>query len=161
MCSRRLSNSGGRPLKLTVGGIRERRWSRRGRGKRVCTRGSNRGPARGPSTSPFQDVWCLRFLCEPKRHWGCRRMRRRFVSALILTFGLLSACATTVLAPGADKVRMASNPSDVATCKATGNINIPQNAGLNADNIVRNQTVGFGGNTAFVTPGSSIAYLCP
>src|SRR6516162_2548369 len=41
---------------LTIGGVRERRWSRRGCEKTVCTRGSNWALLRGPSTSPLDGV---------------------------------------------------------------------------------------------------------
>jgi len=77
----------------------------------------------------------------------------------------------TVLAPQADKVRMTESPNDVANCKAVGNLDDIGPAPLwpgadpagqvNYENRIRNQTVGFGGNTAFLTFGSAIAYLCP
>jgi len=84
---------------------------------------------------------------------------------------LLSACFS--LAPGADKVRMTKNPSDVANCSAVGNIKVSgEGAGeaadiASADTKFRNQVVGFGGNTAFITasalgiPVDGIAYRCP
>ena len=87
--------------------------------------------------------------------------RTLLICSLITLLGLPSACVTTVLAPGADKVRITSIPADVAGCKAVGNIEMPKDAAFNGDNIVRNQTIGFGGNTAFVTVGAGVAYLCP
>jgi hypothetical protein len=80
---------------------------------------------------------------------------------------LLTACVS--LAPGADKVHVTSNRSDVANCNAVGNIKVARDAQgqidfVNADAEMRNQTVGLGGNTAFVTSsllGEGIAYRCP
>jgi hypothetical protein len=80
---------------------------------------------------------------------------------------LVSACVT--LAPGADKVRITRNAPDVATCVAVGNIKASRDAhgnvdGFNAENEIRNQTVGLSGNTAFVTSPfltEGVAYRCP
>lgn len=55
---------------------------------------------------------------------------------------------------------MTSSPADVAGCKALGNLE-GSNDAVNYQNIVRNETVGLGGNVAFLTTGSGIAYLCP
>ena len=95
-----------------------------------------------------------------------------FVRLLITVsvYALLSACVT--LAPGADKVRITKNTADVATCSAVGNIKVPRDARgqvdiANADAEFRNQTIGFGGNTAFVTSAplgvavEGVAYRCP
>jgi hypothetical protein len=49
-------------------------------------------------------------------------------SALAAVAIWLTACATTTPVPGADKVRIAKNPSDVATCTAVGNIKVPGGA---------------------------------
>jgi len=86
------------------------------------------------------------------------------VSDLIaLVLPVLAGCETTALAPGADKVRLTSNPSDVANCKAVGNLAPPKadTANVIPENVIRDQTIGFGGNTAFVTVGAGIAYQCP
>jgi hypothetical protein len=83
---------------------------------------------------------------------------------------LMTACVS--LAPGADKVRITKNPSDVANCSAVGNIKVPGEASgqldiATAGTEFRNQTVGVGGNTAFVTsstlgiPVEGVAYRCP
>jgi hypothetical protein len=87
-------------------------------------------------------------------------MRHLSVCSALLVVLTLEACVTTVLAPGADKVRMTSSPADVAGCKALGNLEGSSDA-INYQNIVRNETVGLGGNVAFLTTGSGIAYLCP
>jgi hypothetical protein len=83
----------------------------------------------------------------------------------------LTACVTP--APGADKVRVTNNPSDVAACTAVGNIKVPTNSSTgtvdiaNAATEFRNQTVGLGGNTGLVTyalvgvPAEGVAYRCP
>ena len=84
-----------------------------------------------------------------------------------LVFALFSAslagCETepTALAPGADKVRITNSPSDVANCKAVGNLRVAPTPAQNDVALIRNQTIGFGGNTAFLTTGSGIAYQCP
>ena len=87
-------------------------------------------------------------------------MRCLTVCSTLLVALTLAACVTTVLAPGADKVRMTSSPADVAGRKALGNLEGSSDA-INYQNIVRNETVGPGGNVAFLTTGSGIAYLCP
>lgn len=82
----------------------------------------------------------------------------------------LTACAS--LAPGADRVRVTRDPSDIAACTALGDISLPgvtegQINGANADVEFRNQTVGVGGNAALVTyapygvPVQGVAYRCP
>jgi len=83
---------------------------------------------------------------------------------------LLTACMS--LAPGADKVRFTKNAVDVVNCKAVGDVRVPieiqgQVDIADADARFRNQVIGFGGNTAFVTssslgiPVQGIAYRCP
>jgi hypothetical protein len=97
---------------------------------------------------------------------------QRILSAQIMITAtiLLSACVT--LAPGADKVRITDKASDVATCKALGNLQVPMDGGAPADassaqDQFRNQAVGLGSNVALVTQGivglpfSGIAYRCP
>jgi hypothetical protein len=53
----------GRHLTI-VGGVREARWCRRGCGKTVCTRGSNRALLCGPSTSPLESATRFNFVAE-------------------------------------------------------------------------------------------------
>lgn len=80
---------------------------------------------------------------------------------------LLTACATVTLAPGAEKVRVTSSAQDVASCTAVGNVRVPPNAQSSVTNPIddlRNQTLGLGGNTTFVTSallGEGVAYRCP
>jgi hypothetical protein len=84
----------------------------------------------------------------------------------------LSACTTFALAPGAAQVRVTNVAADVAGCTPVGNIRIPKDSGglLEpgiAQGQLKNEAVGFGGNTAFVTEGTpgipvaGIAYRCP
>jgi hypothetical protein len=93
---------------------------------------------------------------------------QRLYAGLVISFLAISTsgCATATPVPGApvpgaDKVKVTSSPGDVAACTAVGNIKV---AGL-AD--LRNQAVGLGGNTAFVTVNrpngqiEGIAYRCP
>jgi hypothetical protein len=94
-------------------------------------------------------------------------MIARVLFAAAATAILLAACVS--LAPGADKVHVTSNRADVANCSAVGNIKVGHDAQgqvdiANADAEMRNQTIGLGGNTAFVTSdllGEGIAYRCP
>lgn len=92
------------------------------------------------------------------------------IACVVLTTTV--SCVNTLLAPGADKVRITQNPSDVSNCTAVGNIQVPHYADgsvdiANAEAKFRNQTIGLGGNTAFLTAGSlgvpieGVAYRCP
>ena len=89
---------------------------------------------------------------------------------ILLAVLLLVSCVS--LAPGADKVRITKNASDVSSCKAVGNIDVPRDSKgqvdpANASTEFRNQVVGLGGNTGLVTssvlgvPSGGIAYVCP
>jgi hypothetical protein len=91
---------------------------------------------------------------------------RSSVTAAVAAY--LTACATPTAVPGADKVRMTDNPSDVAKCTALGNIKLPT-ATLSVDIPIefRNKVIGLGGNTALLTkgaplyPAEGVAYRCP
>jgi hypothetical protein len=83
---------------------------------------------------------------------------------------LLNGCATPALAPGADKVQLTQKAADVINCKAVGNINPAHDAKgttFSTPTEFRNQAIGLGGNTVFVTnqymgsPIEGVAYLCP
>ena len=97
-------------------------------------------------------------------------LSRRLVIALMLS-SLLTACVVA-LAPGADKVRLTKNASEVSGCTAVGNVKVPSDAGGqvdlgNASAQFRNQVIGLGGNTGFLTsaplgvPVEGVAYRCP
>lgn len=99
-------------------------------------------------------------------------MSRQFLlltGALASLAALLTACVTVALAPGADKVRVTANAQEVASCSAVGNIRVPRDEKgsppvANPTDEMRNQTLGLGGNTAFVTSavlGEGVAYRCP
>jgi hypothetical protein len=95
-------------------------------------------------------------------------MNARHSAVVIFACLLLpTACATVALAPGAEKVRLTSNAQDVAACTAVGNVREPVDARSpppSADvlNELRNQAIGLGGNTVFVTEfGEGVAYRCP
>ena len=80
----------------------------------------------------------------------------------LVVFTLLAACETVPLAPGADKVRITNSPSDVANCKAVGILPGGTVNGIeNQFAVLRNKTVGLGGNTVLLLPASDIAYVCP
>ena len=85
----------------------------------------------------------------------------------IAVIGLGTAgCVTVARAPGAEKVKITKEASDVASCKAVGNVKSPL-IGYDATNAtLQNQALGLGGNTVFVTgpEGQSVAgvaYSCP
>lgn len=85
----------------------------------------------------------------------------------IAVIGLGAAgCVTVALAPGAEKVKITKNASDVASCKAVGNV-VSQPMGPEATNAdLQNKALGLGGNTIFVTGANGrsvegVAYRCP
>jgi hypothetical protein len=57
------------------------------------------------------------------------------------------------LAPGAEQVKLTRNASEVANCKAVGNLNDVRGGNLTdaGQRIARNQAIGFGGDTIFET----------
>jgi hypothetical protein len=100
--------------------------------------------------------------------WGISTRLLAVSVALALAL-ILDACASTPRPlPGSQTVQMTTDPSDVSSCTAVGNIKVPGGA-ANKDIQFRNQVVGFGGDTAFVTvtifgvatPVDGIAYRCP
>jgi hypothetical protein len=94
-------------------------------------------------------------------------MNTKWRLAAIAAIGLGTAgCVTVALAPGAEKVKITKNASDVASCKAVGNVKSPMVGydGINA--TLQNQALGLGGNTVFVTGPAAesvagVAYSCP
>jgi len=96
-----------------------------------------------------------------------------YLKSLLLVFvitvigALNSGCVTVALAPGADKVRLTKNPADVTTCKVVGNVKRPpDSSSLDSEASIRNQAVGLGGNTVFISQGGignpeqGVAYQC-
>jgi hypothetical protein len=83
-----------------------------------------------------------------------------------LSVGLISCVVAVAPVPGADKVRLTRNASEVSTCSAVGNIRVNA-SGSNARTEFRNSIVGFGGNIGLVTSGPTwapiegVAYRCP
>ena len=79
----------------------------------------------------------------------------------------LAACnhIPFALAPGAAQVRVTNVAAEVEGCTPVGNIQVP-NETPNALGHLKNQTIGFGGNAAFVTDGTlefpnvGVAYHC-
>ena len=95
-------------------------------------------------------------------------MRTR-IATLLVASGI-SGCVS--LAPGAEKVLVTKDASDVVTCTAVGDVRIPVDVNrqvdlANASALFRNRVVGLGGNTGFVTDGpvgipvGGVAYRCP
>jgi hypothetical protein len=98
---------------------------------------------------------------------------RRLLAGLLttMTATMILGCATLVVAPGADKVRLTVNAADVTSCKPVGNIKTPEVSpglvnGAYAQTQFRNLAVGLGSNVALVTQGSvsvpvtGIGYSC-
>jgi hypothetical protein len=96
-------------------------------------------------------------------------MRMRDVSFITVCVIFVSACVTP--APGAEKVRITKDASDVSGCAAVGSVNTlsgPQGPSQIADSSteLRNQALAFGGNVVFVTsstlnvPNEGVAYRC-
>jgi hypothetical protein len=75
-------------------------------------------------------------------------------------------CVNIALAPGAEKVKVTESASDVASCKAVGNV-VAKPMGPSATHAdLQNKTLGLGGNTVFVTEAigdsvEGVAYTCP
>ena len=95
-------------------------------------------------------------------------MRTR-TATLLVAYGM-TGCVS--LAPGADKVRVTRDASDVVTCTAVGDVRVQVDVNrqvdiANASAVFRNRVVALGGNTGFVTDGSvaipvgGVAYRCP
>jgi hypothetical protein len=87
-------------------------------------------------------------------------------AALIAFAAVTAACATVTLAPGADRVRLTVNATDVSSCRAAGNVKAPPGSGFDSEATIRNQALGLGANTIFVTRNVSgaeegVAYNCP
>jgi hypothetical protein len=85
---------------------------------------------------------------------------------------LACGCVAKELAvPGADAVRLTRIAGDVANCTAVGNVkaHLGEQGPIVGDEAkFRNQVIGFGGNTGFVTlngaygsPAEGVAYRCP
>jgi hypothetical protein len=77
----------------------------------------------------------------------------------------LVGCVTVAPVPGAERIQLTKNAADVASCKAVGNV---ESAGspLDVEPSFRNQAVGLGADTVFVTDswngreGQGVAYKC-
>jgi hypothetical protein len=91
-------------------------------------------------------------------------------SAMLVT----SSCVTQTLAPGADRVKLTREASDVAGCKVVGNVSGVWGSGKDeyiSETVLRNRAVGLDGNTVLVTfwqwtltqelPREGVAYRCP
>jgi len=91
---------------------------------------------------------------------------RMVVVPVALAVGLMSCVVAVAPVPGAEKIRLTRNASEVSTCTAVGNIRVTA-SGSNARTEFRNMVVGFGGNIGFVTNGPTwapvegMAYRCP
>jgi outer membrane murein-binding lipoprotein Lpp len=86
--------------------------------------------------------------------------------AVAVTGTLVSGCGSPMLvsAPGAPQVKETQVATDVAGCRAVGNVK-SEAAPLDIDTDIRNRTVGLGGNVLFVTskigqPSEGVAYRC-
>jgi hypothetical protein len=101
------------------------------------------------------------------------RKRWPLLASLVALISMLACgCAVKELAvPGADAIRLTRIAGDVANCTAVGNVkaHLSEQGPLVGDEAkFRNQVIGFGGNTGFVTldgaygsPAEGVAYRCP
>jgi hypothetical protein len=72
----------------------------------------------------------------------------------ILVAVSVSACASTPLAPGADKVKITRIAAEVANCKALGNLDQGPTEDANAS--ARNHAIGLGGDTVLDTTSTNM-----
>ena len=98
--------------------------------------------------------------------------RRVSAPALLLALGILAGCNDVPLAPGAERVVITRNPSDVASCTPVGNIDARIQTRLDqfdptesTKKEVQNQAVGLGGDvvldtTATFGPTMGVIYRC-
>jgi hypothetical protein len=89
----------------------------------------------------------------------------RLAAMAVIGLGM-AGCVTIAVAPGAEKVKITKIASDVASCKAVGNLKAPLEGNEAINATLQNQTFGLGGNTAFVTGAdgqsvAGVAYSCP
>ena len=88
-------------------------------------------------------------------------MKLPHVSLILIFADLSTGCAISgiVLAPGADQVRITTNPADVSNCTAVGNIS--PDAINNLDHrVAQNQAVGLNADVVFSTGYGGVAYRC-
>jgi hypothetical protein len=75
------------------------------------------------------------------------------VFLLAAAVGLLAGCVASpgqmMLVPGADKIRITKNPSDVSGCLAVGTVD--SRPELDSEIYMRNHTVGHNGDTLLIT----------
>jgi hypothetical protein len=82
-------------------------------------------------------------------------------STILLLAALSTGCIVSgvILAPGADQVKISSNPADVSNCTAVGNIS--PDAISNLDHrVAQNQAVGLNADVVFNTGYGGVAYRC-
>jgi hypothetical protein len=116
----------------------------------------------GARNAQYPFLQSLRFLMEAY-------LKAILLISVIAVIGALnSGCVTVALAPGADKVRLTKNPADVTTCKVVGNVKRPpDSSSLDIEPSIRNQAVGLGGNTVFISQEDisgalqGVSYQCP
>jgi len=91
---------------------------------------------------------------------------RMVVVPVALAVGLTSCAVAVAPVPGAEKVRLTRNASEVSTCSAVGSIRV-NTSGSNARTEFRNLVIGSGGNIGLVSSGPTwapvegVAYRCP
>jgi len=84
------------------------------------------------------------------------RIRCRYALVLSL-FGVL-ACASVILAPGAEKVHLTSDPSEVVACKVLGEVTVepaPFQTNAQGHDKLRNAAYALGGNAVLQTFGGA------
>jgi hypothetical protein len=97
-------------------------------------------------------------------------LRNSPILRLVLASSVLlaSSCAivpTVTLAPGAERVRLTKNASDVAECKPVGYVSVvPDMNRQYVEYQQRNRTIALDGNTLLFTMSGDyegVAYRCP
>jgi hypothetical protein len=91
---------------------------------------------------------------------------KRWLAAFVVIALGTAGCVTVAVVPGAEKVKITKNISEVASCKAVGNV-YSQPMGPEATNAdLQNKAFGLGGNAIYVTGANGrsvegVAYSCP
>lgn len=80
-----------------------------------------------------------------------------YVSSVAMLGAIMSGCV--MAAPGADQVKITRSASDVAACKAVGNISAESMNNLDP-HVAQNKAVGLGANVVLNTGGGGVAYKC-
>jgi hypothetical protein len=84
------------------------------------------------------------------------------IAGLLVTLGLAStACSLVRLDPGAEKVRLTTNPAELTACTYVGVVNgAAANISTNYAHQMQNQALSMDADTVFQSGNGGIAYRC-